>query len=100
MLALTETILFSSFFKLTERFCWQENEILNDHRRLTVAISRAKRKLVLIGDKSTLKNYAPFARLFSCLTPDQKVSMPSNLDEDANPLWFFNCRKAQKWLVP
>ena len=36
---------------------------LNDLRRLNVAITRAKRKLIIIGNKETLKNNPVYARL-------------------------------------
>lgn len=35
-------------------------EILEDKRRLTVAITRAKHKLIVIGDAAALEQYAPF----------------------------------------
>ena len=38
--------------------------ILSDTRRLNVAITRAKAKLILVGDKATLnRDYPPFKRL-------------------------------------
>ena len=38
--------------------------ILLDTRRLNVAITRAKAKLIIFGDKTTLtRDYAPFKRL-------------------------------------
>lgn len=42
-----------------------EVEILDDRRRLTVAITRAKHKLIMIGDANCLINYTPFKDLFS-----------------------------------
>ncbi|XP_052857147.1 DNA replication ATP-dependent helicase/nuclease DNA2 [Drosophila gunungcola] len=42
----------------------REAEILEDQRRLTVAITRAKNKLILLGDVQCLEQYAPFRRLF------------------------------------
>ncbi|KAH8416516.1 hypothetical protein KR222_006911 [Zaprionus bogoriensis] len=42
----------------------RDAEILEDQRRLTVAITRAKHKLLLLGDAKCLERYAPFRRLF------------------------------------
>ena len=40
--------------------------ILLDTRRLNVAVTRAKAKLVIIGDKSSLtRDYAPFVKMSS-----------------------------------
>lgn len=47
------------------------NEILSDERRLNVAITRAKHKLILIGNRKTLTLYEPFVKLFNALRPDQ-----------------------------
>lgn len=43
--------------------CAREAEILEDKRRLTVAITRAKRKLLLVGDATCLDKYTPFHQL-------------------------------------
>ncbi|XP_064461357.1 DNA replication ATP-dependent helicase/nuclease DNA2-like [Ornithodoros turicata] len=50
-----------------------DTEILNDRRRLNVAISRARHKLVLIGNRSTVQKYQPFKELLNCLRPDQFI---------------------------
>jgi len=47
--------------------------ILHDMRRLTVAVTRAKHKLIIIGHGSTLHQYAPFAQLMDNLESDQRV---------------------------
>ena len=52
-------------------------EILNDRRRLNVALTRAKSKLILIGSKSTLIKFNPFYQLFSILRSDQILSLIS-----------------------
>lgn len=44
-----------------------DNEILEDQRRLTVAITRSKCKLILIGDVISLEKYSPFNNLFKNL---------------------------------
>jgi DNA replication ATP-dependent helicase Dna2 len=38
-----------------------------------VAITRAKHKLLIIGDMSCLQRYQPFQRLFDCLSPEQII---------------------------
>ncbi|EDX02897.1 DNA replication ATP-dependent helicase/nuclease DNA2 [Drosophila yakuba] len=48
----------------------REAEILEDQRRLTVAITRAKNKLILLGDIKCLEQYGPFRRLFKHI-PDR-----------------------------
>lgn len=48
----------------------REAEILEDQRRLTVAITRAKHKLLLLGDAKCLERYTPFRRLFQHI-PDR-----------------------------
>lgn len=50
-----------------------EIEILEDHRRLTVAITRAKNKLIMIGDENCLNNYTPFKDLFKHISGISKV---------------------------
>jgi len=47
------------------------NTILHDLRRLTVAVTRAKYKLVIIGDSQTLTKFPPFSKLLSSLEPHQ-----------------------------
>ncbi|XP_017073821.1 DNA replication ATP-dependent helicase/nuclease DNA2 [Drosophila eugracilis] len=48
----------------------REAEILEDQRRLTVAITRAKNKLIVLGDIECLEQYGPFRRLFKHI-PDR-----------------------------
>jgi DNA replication ATP-dependent helicase Dna2 len=43
----------------------KEFEILNDKRRLTVAITRAKKKLIMIGCVENLVRYKPLCSLIS-----------------------------------
>lgn len=49
--------------------------ILHDIRRLTVAVTRAKHKLVIVGDSVTLKRYPPFAKLLDNLEQHQWVRL-------------------------
>uniref|UniRef100_A0A182SHY1 DNA replication ATP-dependent helicase/nuclease n=1 Tax=Anopheles maculatus TaxID=74869 RepID=A0A182SHY1_9DIPT len=68
-----------SLFAASEKNCAAttasaaEGEILNDKRRLTVAITRAQEKFILIGDLATLdSSYSTFQKLFSVMN---KVSI-------------------------
>lgn len=44
-----------------------EYEILEDHKRLNVAMTRAKHKLIIIGDKTSLMRFTPFGKLFDIM---------------------------------
>lgn len=50
-------------------------EILEDRRRLTVAITRAKHKLVMIGDHNCLVSYTPFRDLFKHINAMSKIQV-------------------------
>lgn len=52
-----------------------EVEILEDRRRLTVAITRAKHKLIMIGDVNCLNKYTPFRDLFKHMNAMSKVQV-------------------------
>uniref|UniRef100_A0A672Y999 DNA replication ATP-dependent helicase/nuclease n=1 Tax=Sphaeramia orbicularis TaxID=375764 RepID=A0A672Y999_9TELE len=49
-------------------------ELLKDWRRLNVAITRAKHKLLMVGSTSTLRRYAPVEKLLSHLQQDNMIS--------------------------
>lgn len=49
--------------------------ILHDIRRLTVALTRAKHKLIVIGDSGTLQRYPPFAKLLTSLESSQHYQL-------------------------
>lgn len=53
-------------------------EILDDRRRLTVAITRAKHKLIMIGDVKCLDKYSPFRDLFNSMSTTSKVTVEDN----------------------
>lgn len=55
-------------------------EILSDKSRLTVAITRAKEKLIIIGDRLTLDSYAPFKKLFNVASKISNISLRENKD--------------------
>lgn len=50
-------------------------EILEDQRRLTVAITRAKHKLIMIGDLNTLESYRPFKKLIDSMSKMNKITL-------------------------
>lgn len=69
----------------------KETGILNDRRRLNVAITRAKKKLILIGDRKCLERNAPFLELFQHLKGPQVIRLErqqliSSLEEYRNIL--------------
>lgn len=53
----------------------RDTGILQDRRRLNVAITRAKKKLILIGDRRCLEKNAPFAELFNYLKGPQVIAV-------------------------
>uniref|UniRef100_A0A182M9V9 DNA replication ATP-dependent helicase/nuclease n=1 Tax=Anopheles culicifacies TaxID=139723 RepID=A0A182M9V9_9DIPT len=66
-------------------------EILNDKRRLTVAITRAREKLIIIGDRATLESYTTFKKLFNVVTKPSNIHLVDKKDgfEWANALEFL-----------
>jgi DNA replication ATP-dependent helicase Dna2 len=52
-----------------------DDEILEDRRRLTVAITRAKHKLIMVGDVNCLSKYTPFRDLFKHMNSMSKVQV-------------------------
>lgn len=61
-----------------------EVELLEDRRRLTVAITRAKHKLIMIGDVNCLNKYTPFRDLFKHMNAVSKVKLQ---DEQSGFSW-------------
>lgn len=53
-------------------------EILDDQRRLTVAITRAKHKLIMIGDMVTLESYRPFKKLIDSMSKINKFHLANH----------------------
>lgn len=49
-----------------------QQTILDDFRRLNVAVTRAKCKLVVVGDRSCLAGFGPFARLLEALDDERR----------------------------
>lgn len=54
---------------------------MSDMRRLNVAITRAKHKMILIGNVSMLRSYPPVEKLLNLLRDDQIISLPPNVDK-------------------
>jgi superfamily I DNA and/or RNA helicase len=59
-------------------------EILNDKRRLTVAITRAKEKLILVGSSNTLKRYKPVENIINCVKNNDLFYEICNMNEIFN----------------
>ncbi|XP_043517385.1 DNA replication ATP-dependent helicase/nuclease DNA2 isoform X1 [Frieseomelitta varia] len=58
----------------------EDLEVLGDHRRLTVAITRAKHKLIVIADKSTVSRYSVFKKLFNLVEDKNTINLTDNCD--------------------
>ncbi|XP_076233037.1 DNA replication helicase/nuclease 2 isoform X2 [Calliopsis andreniformis] len=77
-----EIIIYSCVKSSTEISDIKEDfEILGDHRRLTVAITRAKHKLIVIGDVHTLSQYSPFKKLFNLIEANNIVNLHESCDD-------------------
>uniref|UniRef100_A0A7N8WXX0 DNA replication ATP-dependent helicase/nuclease n=1 Tax=Mastacembelus armatus TaxID=205130 RepID=A0A7N8WXX0_9TELE len=59
-------------------------ELLKDWRRLNVAITRAKHKLVMVGSATTLQRYAPVEKLLSHLQQENMISFRKELPPAAH----------------
>lgn len=44
---------------------------MNDVRRINVAISRARSKLILVGHRRSIEEFPSWKKLFSLMRPDQ-----------------------------
>lgn len=62
----------------------KSNEILEDQRRLTVAITRAKHKFIMVGDTATLTQYGPFKRLLDNMNDMSKIHL---IDQEQGFYW-------------
>nr|XP_012226451.1 PREDICTED: DNA replication ATP-dependent helicase/nuclease DNA2 [Linepithema humile] len=76
-------IILYSCAKSVESNAKKEFEILVDQRRLTVAITRARHKLIVIADKVTLTGYTPFKRLFDVIGEKNVINLHDG-EEDFN----------------
>ncbi|XP_011145053.1 DNA replication ATP-dependent helicase/nuclease DNA2 isoform X2 [Harpegnathos saltator] len=59
----------------------KEHEILDDQRRLTVAITRAKHKLIIIADEATVMKYMPFKNLFEVIDDKNVIRLRDGEEE-------------------
>ncbi|XP_076168261.1 DNA replication helicase/nuclease 2 isoform X2 [Ptiloglossa arizonensis] len=59
----------------------EDLEILGDHRRLTVAVTRAKHKLIIIADTHTLSQYSPFKKLFNQIEDKNIIDLHDCYDD-------------------
>lgn len=69
-----------------------QHEILEDKRRLTVAITRAKHKLIIIGDVATVSQYSTFKKLIPYLNNNTirlKNCQDFSWDFIENVIWFI-----------
>uniref|UniRef100_A0A1B0BJL6 DNA replication ATP-dependent helicase/nuclease n=1 Tax=Glossina palpalis gambiensis TaxID=67801 RepID=A0A1B0BJL6_9MUSC len=53
----------------------RDSEILDDKRRLTVAITRAKHKLIIVGDAACVQQYSPFKTLLGHIPSLCKIAL-------------------------
>ncbi|XP_028968872.1 DNA replication ATP-dependent helicase/nuclease DNA2 [Galendromus occidentalis] len=56
-----------------------ENEIMNDLKRINVAISRARSKLILVGCKRSIGEFSSWEKLFAIMRDDQFVEVETLL---------------------
>ncbi|XP_024871221.1 DNA replication ATP-dependent helicase/nuclease DNA2 [Temnothorax curvispinosus] len=68
-------VILYSCTKSVEYDTKKEFEILDDQRRLTVAITRARHKLIIIADKITLLKYTPFKNLFDVIDEKNVINL-------------------------
>ncbi|KAL2083251.1 hypothetical protein ACEWY4_021024 [Coilia grayii] len=64
-------------------------ELLKDWRRLNVAITRAKHKLIMVGSVSTLRRYAPLEKLLAHLEQQSMISFSTLTTHEALPTTFL-----------
>ena len=95
-------IIYSCTKSLTEADAANESQedtgtILHDLRRLTVAVTRAKHKLIVIGNAQTLTRYSPFVKLLAALEPHQRYQvqyitklLETLLFYDLNNVFFYS----------
>lgn len=56
------------------------HDILNDKQRLTVAITRAQEKFIIIGDRATLEQHSTFKQLFNVVNKPCNIQLADKKD--------------------
>ena len=74
-------MIFMSFTKTEIKSEGKEHEILNDKRRLTVAVTRSKEKLILIGCIQSLIRYSPINELIGIMKEKDLIIKLNSLEE-------------------
>ncbi|KAL5016164.1 hypothetical protein ScPMuIL_005753 [Solemya velum] len=69
-----KSVIIISLVRSSREINNKEEELLKDIRRLNVAITRAKHKLILLGDRQTLTQYSPLKTIISTLDKKQAIS--------------------------
>lgn len=67
-------------------------ELLKDGRRLNVAVTRAKKKLILVGDVTTLEKFEPLAKILPLL---RKKNQITELPPEAHMTDLSRCHRLE-----
>ncbi|XP_074640132.1 DNA replication ATP-dependent helicase/nuclease DNA2-like [Tubulanus polymorphus] len=73
-------IIIISFTRSVENLLKMAGDILEDIRRLNVAVTRARCKLILLGCKNTLRHFTPLSKLIEILASQQILPLPVGAD--------------------
>ncbi|XP_064613334.1 DNA replication ATP-dependent helicase/nuclease DNA2-like [Liolophura sinensis] len=78
-----KSVIIISFVKSSTSDNAAAGELLKDIRRLNVAVTRAKHKLVLLGDRQTLNLYEPVLKILSVVEKNnQIIALPEAAHKD------------------
>lgn len=76
---------------ILSRLFAQLGELLKDWRRLNVAVTRAKHKLLMVGSAATLRRYPPVEKLLQHLLQQNMISFRNNfLIVDTKQISYLN----------
>ncbi|XP_050408046.1 DNA replication ATP-dependent helicase/nuclease DNA2 [Patella vulgata] len=74
-----KVIIISFVRSYSERSKSSRGELLDDIKRLNVAVTRAKLKLIMVGDISTLNRYTPCSTIITSMkNTDQIIKLPKD----------------------